>query len=59
MLKYFFCRVLAFSLSRITDVKVKIDDEAWQQCDHVGGPLYILKWDPGRYETGLHNIEVS
>lgn len=59
VLKHFSYRILAFSLSRITDVKVKIDNEGWQLCDHVRGPLYVSKWDPSLYKTGLHRIEVS
>lgn len=54
----FICRVLAFSLSKITSVKVKINNEDWKYCHHVDGPLYVAPWNPHLYPEGLHNIEV-
>ncbi|KAJ8927168.1 hypothetical protein NQ314_020444 [Rhamnusium bicolor] len=51
-------RVLAFSLSRIDFVKVRIDKETWLYCKHVEGPLYVARWNPQRYLKGVHKIEV-
>lgn len=53
------CRILAFSLSKIKQVKVRIDGELWHACEHVEGPLYVLKWMTELYQAGLHNIYVS
>ncbi|XP_051941502.1 transmembrane protein 62 isoform X2 [Hippocampus zosterae] len=52
-------RVLAFSEAAITVVRVIVDGEALGECHHVGGPLYVLPWDPLRYLTGLHTIRVE
>ncbi|KAF7266802.1 hypothetical protein GWI33_019908 [Rhynchophorus ferrugineus] len=51
-------RVLAFSLSRIKVVRIRINNEPWTDLKHIKGPLYVVNWDPQRYLHGLHNIEV-
>ncbi|XP_042798180.1 transmembrane protein 62 isoform X2 [Panthera leo] len=51
-------RVLAFSLSSITSVTVKIDGIHLGQAIHLSGPIFILKWNPRNYSNGTHNIEV-
>ncbi|XP_054308123.1 transmembrane protein 62 isoform X11 [Pongo pygmaeus] len=51
-------RVLAFSLSSITSVTVKIDGVHLGQAVHVSGPIFVLKWNPRNYNSGTHNIEV-
>ncbi|XP_023051832.1 transmembrane protein 62 isoform X3 [Piliocolobus tephrosceles] len=51
-------RVLAFSLSSITSVTVKIDGVHLGQAVHVSGPIFVLKWNPRNYSSGIHNIEV-
>ncbi|XP_045303951.1 transmembrane protein 62 isoform X3 [Leopardus geoffroyi] len=51
-------RVLAFSLSSITSVTVKIDGIHLGQAIHLFGPIFILKWNPRNYSNGTHNIEV-
>ncbi|XP_045395734.1 transmembrane protein 62 isoform X4 [Lemur catta] len=51
-------RVLAFSLSSITSVTVKIDGVHLGQAIHLSGPIFILKWNPRNYSNGTHNIEV-
>ncbi|XP_044749318.1 transmembrane protein 62-like [Coccinella septempunctata] len=53
-----FIRVLAFSLSKITSVKVRINNEDWKYCHHVKGPLYVAPWNPNLYPEGLHEIEI-
>uniref|UniRef100_A0A8D0Z5E5 Transmembrane protein 62 n=1 Tax=Sus scrofa TaxID=9823 RepID=A0A8D0Z5E5_PIG len=51
-------RVLAFSLSSITSVTVKIDGVHLGQASHLSGPIFILKWNPRNYGNKTHNIEV-
>ncbi|XP_019824179.2 transmembrane protein 62 isoform X1 [Bos indicus] len=51
-------RVLAFSLSSITSVAVKIDGVPLGQASHLSGPIFILKWNPRNYSNKTHNIEV-
>ncbi|XP_027426739.1 transmembrane protein 62 isoform X7 [Zalophus californianus] len=51
-------RVLAFSLSSITSVTVKIDGVHLGQAIHLSGPIFILKWNPRNYSNRTHNIEV-
>ncbi|XP_062945725.1 transmembrane protein 62 isoform X4 [Cynocephalus volans] len=51
-------RILAFSLSSITSVAVKIDGVHLGQAIHLSGPIFILKWNPRNYSNGAHNIEV-
>ncbi|XP_023024648.2 transmembrane protein 62 isoform X1 [Leptinotarsa decemlineata] len=51
-------RILAFSLSRIDFVKIKIDNGSWMHCKRVKGPLFVAPWDPENYLHGLHKIEV-
>ncbi|XP_077935597.1 transmembrane protein 62 isoform X6 [Halichoerus grypus] len=52
-------RVLAFSLSSITSVTVKIDGVHLGQAIHLSGPIFILKWNPRNYSNRTHNIEVT
>ncbi|XP_017772189.1 PREDICTED: transmembrane protein 62-like [Nicrophorus vespilloides] len=51
-------RVLVFSVSKITEVQVNIDETGWLTCIHKNGPLYVLEWDPSIYGRGLHHIKV-
>lgn len=51
-------RVLAFSLSHIKVVRMRINQEAWTDLKHVKGPLYVTTWDPEKYIQGLHYIEI-
>uniref|UniRef100_A0A452TYE7 Transmembrane protein 62 n=1 Tax=Ursus maritimus TaxID=29073 RepID=A0A452TYE7_URSMA len=51
-------RVLAFSLSSVTSVTVKIDGVHLGQALHLSGPIFILKWNPRNYSNRTHNIEV-
>ncbi|EFB13771.1 hypothetical protein PANDA_001024, partial [Ailuropoda melanoleuca] len=51
-------RVLAFSLSSITSVTVKIDGVHLGQALHLSGPIFTLKWNPRNYSNRTHNIEV-
>lgn len=51
-------RILAFSLSDIVKVEVKVDNENWSPCRYVSGPLYVAEWNPYKYSRGLHHIRV-
>lgn len=52
-------RILAFSISEILYVRVQIDDNDWVDCERVEGPLYVSKWNPSQYSTGIHTIRVQ
>ncbi|XP_019500614.1 PREDICTED: transmembrane protein 62 isoform X2 [Hipposideros armiger] len=51
-------RVLAFSLSSITSVTVKIDGVHLGQATHLSGPIFTLRWNPRNYSIKTHDIEV-
>ncbi|XP_024218565.1 transmembrane protein 62 isoform X2 [Halyomorpha halys] len=51
-------RVLVFSPDKIDSVKIKIDSDSWNNASHISGPLYVLPWEPFKYSSGIHNIEV-
>ncbi|NWH76654.1 TMM62 protein, partial [Piaya cayana] len=52
-------RILAFSPSFITSIKVYIDRVHLGNAHWVSGPLYVLKWSPQNYSEGFHHIEVA
>ncbi|KAI4875117.1 hypothetical protein NFI96_025236 [Prochilodus magdalenae] len=52
-------RMLVFSAAPITAVYVTVDGETLGKAASVGGPLYVLPWDPSLYPTGLHTIRVK
>ncbi|MEE6492626.1 hypothetical protein FKM82_016613 [Ascaphus truei] len=52
-------RVLAFSTTPITSVKVSIDGVELGEAARASGPLYVLEWNPANYVTGLHKIKVQ
>lgn len=54
-----FHRVLAFSLSRIKTVRIRIDMEPWTDLKHIKGPLYVTTWDAPKYSKGLHHMGVK
>ncbi|XP_011883013.1 PREDICTED: transmembrane protein 62-like [Vollenhovia emeryi] len=51
-------RVLAFSTAPLKTVEVQLDNDIWEKCDHVDGPLYALPWNSTRYKEGIHQITV-
>lgn len=51
-------RLLAFSLSPIQSVTVKIDNGNWSDCINVKGPLFVAPWNPNIYLNGLHTLQV-
>lgn len=52
-------RLLAFSISSIVSVEVKIDDGKWRKCSNVNGPLHTCPWEPVKYQEGVHTIYAS
>lgn len=55
---FLFFRVLAFSLTNISSVKVRINSGKWLDLYQVKGPLYVVKWNPKIYSIGMHTIEL-
>ena len=55
-----FSRILVFSLVPIRSVKVSVDEGQYQEASgvEVGGPLYVLPWQPALYASGFHMLEV-
>jgi predicted MPP superfamily phosphohydrolase len=51
-------RVLAFSNASIANVEISIDGGEKQQLKHSNGPLWVLKWNPDEYLTGLHTVKI-
>ncbi|XP_003703373.1 transmembrane protein 62 isoform X2 [Megachile rotundata] len=52
-------RILAFSIASIKIVEVQLDSTAWLKCEHVNGPLYVLKWNSTEYSEGIHTIRAK
>ncbi|XP_044521032.1 transmembrane protein 62 isoform X2 [Gracilinanus agilis] len=52
-------RILTFSPSSIMSVEVKINEVYLGNAVHLSGPIYILKWDPEKYNKGTHKINVT
>ncbi|NXC50264.1 TMM62 protein, partial [Penelope pileata] len=52
-------RILAFSPSAITSVKVYVDGVHLGNARQASGPLYVLKWSPQNYSEGSHQIDVT
>ncbi|KYN32576.1 Transmembrane protein 62 [Trachymyrmex septentrionalis] len=51
-------RILAFSTVPLKTVEIQLDNDVWQKCGHVNGPLYVLPWNSTRYKEGIHQITV-
>ncbi|KAG5323692.1 TMM62 protein, partial [Pseudoatta argentina] len=51
-------RILAFSTVPLKTVEIQLDNDVWQKCGHVNGPLYVLPWNSTRYKQGIHQITV-
>ncbi|KAG5314745.1 TMM62 protein, partial [Acromyrmex insinuator] len=51
-------RILAFSTVPLKTVEIQLDNDVWQKCDHVNGPLYVLPWNSTKYKQGIHQITV-
>jgi len=50
--------MLIFSPSPIETVRVKINIEDWIEGHNIKGPLFVAKWNPQKYSSGLHQITV-
>ncbi|XP_076155294.1 transmembrane protein 62 [Alosa pseudoharengus] len=51
-------RILVFSVAPIREVHVTVDGAPWGIAYPVGGPLYVVPWDPSLFSSGLHTISV-
>ena len=50
-------RVLVFSWSEVTSVRVKVDEEEWQEMARAQEPaVYSLAWDPQDYTGAQHKL---
>lgn len=53
-------RILAFSPSGIRSCSVKIGSEFKENCKQVkNSNLFVVQWNPKRFEDGLHSINVT
>ncbi|CAH0750252.1 unnamed protein product [Diatraea saccharalis] len=51
-------RILAFSDVDIDTVKISFDKISWMKCRVADGPLYVCKWLPNLFSTGIHILFV-
>ena len=58
-MRVFLCRILVFSPTWISSVKVQVDNIYLGEAQHSNGPLYVLEWEPFHYLGGLHTIMVQ
>ncbi|XP_031628845.1 transmembrane protein 62-like [Contarinia nasturtii] len=49
-------RIMAFSPSGIKNCQIIIDNEFGKSCKQVNDNLFVVEWDPLRYQDGLHYI---
>lgn len=49
-------RILAFSTSKISQCKIRIDDGDWQQCEKKTENLFVVAWNPEKYYQGKHKL---
>ena len=59
LLHVLYSRILVFSPAKVLYVKVNIDGQWLGDAYLVEKSLYALKWNPGKYLSGLHSITVS
>lgn len=52
-------RILAFSDVKVETVKISFDKQSWMTCRHTEGPLYVCKWLPHLFKTGIHYLHVE
>nr|CAB3267110.1 transmembrane protein 62 [Phallusia mammillata] len=52
-------RFLAFSTARITKTSVAVDGVITEEASHVEGPLWVCKWDPSLFKSGVHVLNVT
>lgn len=51
-------RILAFSDVKIETVKISFDKQSWMDCRHTEGALYVCKWLPHLFGSGIHYVHV-
>lgn len=51
-------RIVAFSTSKITQCKIRIDDGEWQICEKKTENFFAVPWDSSRFLHGKHKIEL-
>jgi hypothetical protein len=52
-------RLLIWSPAPITECKLRIDnDDSWQKCERIDGPLFVAEWSSKMYKHGIHKLEV-
>ncbi|XP_047530793.1 transmembrane protein 62-like [Vanessa atalanta] len=52
-------RILVFSDVKIESVKISFDKISWMLCKKKDGPLYVCRWLPHLFATGLHKLYVE
>uniref|UniRef100_A0A6B2E9D5 Uncharacterized protein n=1 Tax=Phlebotomus kandelakii TaxID=1109342 RepID=A0A6B2E9D5_9DIPT len=51
-------RLLAFSLAPIVECRLRVDAESFGVCERIAEGVFGAKWNPSRYQQGLHHLEV-
>lgn len=52
-------RLLTFSPDPIEQCSVTIDGESLGECEQVSTNFFVKKWDPKKYSSNYHTIEVT
>ncbi|XP_037042036.1 transmembrane protein 62-like [Bradysia coprophila] len=52
-------RILAFSTAPINNCSVRINSEEWKNCTKINDRLFVVKWNPHLYASGVHSLEVN
>lgn len=51
-------RMLIFSPDEITSADVYIDGNLLGSAKRIKGPLFVLPWEPHKYDSGVHRLNV-
>lgn len=52
-------RMLIFNDVTVKSVEISFDKISWMACKQAKGPLYVVKWLPHLFKTGLHYLYVK
>lgn len=52
-------RIIAFSTAPINNCSIRIDVQEWKSCVKANDNLFVVKWNPHLYSSGVHNLEVN
>lgn len=52
-------RILAFSPAGIKSCSVQIGNDFIETCKQINDKLFVVAWDPKRYQNGLYYITVN